>query len=51
LQRQSPRHFPPPKPPSLDETNQFQRSDDEQAELDRLRLELPAGDADFFRTY
>lgn len=41
----------PPKSPSLDENNQLQLSDDEQAELDRMRREMPGDHAEFIRIY
>lgn len=45
------RRPPPRKSPSLDENNQLQLSDAEQAELDRMRRELPDAHADYFRVY
>ena len=48
LQAKPPRHY---KSPSLDENNQLQLSPDEQAELDRMRRELPDADPDFFRIW
>jgi hypothetical protein len=48
---QSRRRPPPRTSPSLDENNQLQLSDAEQAELDRMRRELPGDHAEFFRIY
>ncbi|AMV23533.1 Ankyrin repeats (3 copies) [Gemmata sp. SH-PL17] len=41
----------PHKSPSLDENNQLQLGADEQAELDRMRQELPDADPEFFRIW
>src|SRR5262245_27640784 len=41
----------PYKSPSLDENNQLQLDPDEQAELDRVRRELPDADPEFFRIW
>ena len=41
----------PRKSPSLDENNQLQLSTGEQAELDRMRQELPDADPEFFRIW
>ena len=49
LQAHPPRE--PRKSPSLDENNQLQLSEEEQAELDRLRREQPDLDPEFFRIW
>jgi hypothetical protein len=41
----------PRKSPSLDENDQLRLSADEQADLDRMREELPGADRSFFRVW